>query len=162
MNNGLDFETAAMLTDLPMKLLRKMHREYIIEEPVGDMELRGLAMIRDVWHREWFLRMALSYFSHARRLELIQKPELTRVERYILKFYLNAREGERIGIIDGISLVDHFFKTKVTPKQVRRIRSMAYEIRRGRSSESQSEAYLWKTGGTFLEITNRFVWNTGN
>ena len=92
-------------------------------------------MIRDVWHREWFLRMALSYFSHARRLELIQKPELTRVERYILKFYLNAREGERIGIIDVISLVDHFFKTKVTPKQVRRIRSMAYEIRRGRSSE---------------------------
>ena len=37
MNNGLDFETAAMLTDLPMKLLRKMHREYIIEEPVSDM-----------------------------------------------------------------------------------------------------------------------------
>ncbi len=118
-----------------MKLLRKMHREYIIGDPLTLEELRGLAMIRDVWHREWFLRMALSYFSHARRLELIQKPELNRLERYILKFYLNAREDERIGVIDVISLVDHFFKTKVTPKQVRRIRSMAYEIRRGRSSE---------------------------
>jgi len=135
MNNGLDFETVVALTDLPMKLLRKMHREFLIEEPVSDMELRGLAMIRDVWHTEWFLRMALGYFSHARRLDLIQKPELTRVERYILKVYLNAKEDERIAIADIIGLVDHFFKTKVTPKQVRRIRSMAYEVRRGRSSE---------------------------
>lgn len=41
-------------------------------------------------------------------------------------------EGERILPRSIIGRVEHYLGAKVTPKQVRRIRSMAYEIRRGR------------------------------
>jgi hypothetical protein len=40
--------------------------------------------------------LALAEFSQTRQEELIQKPELNRVERYMLECYLNAKEGERI------------------------------------------------------------------
>ncbi len=76
--------------------------------------------------------MALAEYSHARRLELIQKPELTRVERYVLKCYLNAKEGERIQTNHIIALVEHYLKVRISATQVHRIRAMAYEIRRGR------------------------------
>lgn len=127
-----DYKEAASLVNIPEKLLWKMHREGIIGNPVEDRDLRGLAIISDIWRREWFLRMALADFSHARRLELIQKPELTRVERYVLKCYLNAKEGERIQTRDIIGRVEHYLHARISEKQVRRIRAMAYEIRRGR------------------------------
>lgn len=127
-----DVQAAAELTNLPAKLLWKMCREGIICDPVADMDLRGLAMISQVWRREWFLRMALAEFSQARREELIRKPELNRVERYVLTCYLNAREGERIQTRDIIARVKHYLDAPVSAKQVHCIRAMAYEIRRGR------------------------------
>jgi len=130
-----DLKAAANLTNVPEKLLWKLHREGIISNPIEDRELRCVAMISDNWRKEWFLRMALADYSHARRLELIQKPELTGVERYVLKCYLNAKEGERIQTQDIIGLVEHYLKARVSAKQVHRIRAMAYEIRRGRRLE---------------------------
>jgi len=127
-----DYKEAARLVNIPEKLLWKMHREGIIGNPLPDNDLRGMAIISDIWRREWFLRMALADFSHARRLELIQKPELTRVERYVLKCYLNAKEGERIQARDIIGRVEHYLHARISEKQVWRIRAIAYEIRRGR------------------------------
>ncbi len=137
MEEGTDLKIAAQLTNLPVKLLWKMHREGIIGNPVEDGDLRGVAMISDIWRREWFLRMALGEFSHARRMELIQKPELTRVERYVLKCYLNAKKGERIQVRDIIGRVDHYLNARISEKQIERIRAMAYEIRRGRRLNPQ-------------------------
>jgi hypothetical protein len=128
----VDVKAAAELTNLPPKLLWRLCREVIICDPVADMDLRGLAMISQIWRREWFLRMALAEFSQTRREELIRKPELNRVERYVLTCYLNAREGERIQARDIIARVKHYLNAPVSTKQVHRIRAMAYEIRRGR------------------------------
>jgi len=128
----VNVKAAAELTNLPLKLLWRLCREVIICDPVADMDLRGLAMISDIWRREWFLRMALAEFSQTRREELIRKPELNRVERYVLTCYLNAKEGERIQtrvIIDRVKL---YLGAPVSAKQVHRVRAMAYEIRRGR------------------------------
>lgn len=127
-----EVKDAAQLTNLPLKLLWRLCREGIICNPVADMDLRGLAMISDIWRREWFLRMALAEFSQTRREELIRKPELNRVERYVLTCYLNAKEGERIQTRDIIGRVKHYLNVPVSAKQVHRIRAMAYEIRRGR------------------------------
>lgn len=137
MTQPIDLKSAAHLTNVPEKLLWKMHREGIIGSPIEDRDLRGVAMISDIWRKEWFLRMALADYSHARRMELIQKPELTRVERYVLKCYLNAKEGERIQTRDIIGRVEHYLNARVSEKQVQRIRAMAYEIRRGRRLDPQ-------------------------
>lgn len=127
-----DYKIAAQLLDLPEKLIWRMHRQGIIDNPLLDEELKGLMMISNIWRSAWFLRMALGGFSEARRKELFLKPELTRVERYILKCYLNAPKGKRLHTKYIIDNVEHYLGVKVALHQVRRIRSMAYEIRRGR------------------------------
>jgi hypothetical protein len=135
-------KAAAQLTNLPAKLLWRICREGIICNPVADMDLRGLAMVGQIWRREWFLRMALSEFSQTRREELIRKPELTRVERYMLTCYLNAKEGERIQTSNIIALVEHYLNARVSAKQVHPIRALAYEIRRGRRLNPQGGVSL--------------------
>ncbi|MDY0262712.1 hypothetical protein [Syntrophotalea acetylenica] len=127
-----DYKIAAQMLDLPEKLIWRMHRQGIIANPLLDEELKGLMMISNIWRSTWFLRMALAGFSQARRKELFLKPELTRVERYILKCYLNAPKGTRLHTKGIIATVEHYLRVKVTPQQVKRVRSMAYEIRRGR------------------------------
>lgn len=127
-----DFKNGAQLADVPERMIWKMHRMGLVANPLRDQELAALRMISTIWRSAWFLRMALSDFSHARRMELILKPELNRVERYILKCYLNVPEGQRVRTEDIIDRVEHYLSVKVTPQQVKRIRSMAYEIRRGR------------------------------
>ncbi|MDY0227854.1 MAG: hypothetical protein RBR38_13620 [Desulfomicrobium apsheronum] len=127
-----NYKVAAQLLDVPEKLIWRMHRQGIIANPLLDEELKGLMMISNIWRSAWFLRMALGGFSEARRKELFLKPELTRVERYILKCYLNAPKGKRLHIKYIIDNVEHYLGVKVAPHQVKRIRSMAYEIRRGR------------------------------
>ncbi len=123
-----DYKTTAQRVGLPEKLLWKMHRAGIVANPLREDELRALEIIRSMWRTEWFLRMALAEFSHARRMDLIQKPELTRVERYVLKCYLNAPEKSRISTRGIINLVEHYLNATVSHKQVLRIRSIAYSL----------------------------------
>ena len=83
-----DYKIAAQLLDLPEKLIWRMHRQGIIDNPLLDEELKGLMMISNIWRSAWFLRMALGGFSEARRKVFFLTPELTRVARYILMCYL--------------------------------------------------------------------------
>jgi hypothetical protein len=83
--------------------------------------------------------MALTELSQTRREELIRKPELNRVECYVLTCYLNAKEGERIQTRVIIDRVKHYLKAPVSAKQVHRVRAMAYEIRRGRRLEPHGD-----------------------
>lgn len=133
-----DFKNGAQLAGVPEKMIWKMHRMGLVANSLRDQELAALRMISYIWRSAWFLRMALSGFSHARRMELFLKPELNRVERYILKCYLNAPVGQRVHTEDIIGRVEHYLSVKVTPQQVKRIRSMAYEIRRGRRLDPTS------------------------
>jgi hypothetical protein len=74
--------------------------------------------------------------------ELIRKPELNRVEPYVLTCYLNAKEGERIQTSNIIALVEHYLNARVSAKQVHPIRALAYEIRRGRRLNPQGGGSL--------------------
>lgn len=127
---GTPIKDAAQLVNLPPKVLYRLQREGVIGDLVSDADLRGLAIISSIWRSEWFLRAALADFSHSRRMDLILKPELTRAERYMLTCYLNTPKGQRIQTREIIGRVEHYLGASVTLKQVKRIRSMAYDIRR--------------------------------
>jgi hypothetical protein len=134
-----DFRTAAQLFRLPEGFIRELHRRGLIGDPLSDQDLRGLKILSHIWHSPWFIRQALAGLSLAQRQELLFKPELTRVERYMLKCYLNAREGERIQTAEIISRVKRYLDVTVSEKQVRKIRAMAYDIRRGRRLDPARE-----------------------
>lgn len=135
----IDLKDAAALLSLPPEFIWQLHRRGIIGNPVTNEELKGLAILTAIWGKAWFLRPQLARYSEARRNELFFKPELTRVERYMLKCYLNLKEGKRLQTTDVIDLVKRYLGVTVTEQQVKKIRAMAYEIRRGRRLDPTRE-----------------------
>lgn len=135
----IDLRKAVTLFTIPPKFIWQLHRRGIIGNPISNEEIKGLAILNSIWGKAWFLRPQLARYSEARRKELFFKPELSRVERYMLKCYLNLEEGKRLRTTEVITRVKNYLGVTVTVKQVMKIRSMAYEIRRGRRLDPSGE-----------------------
>jgi len=127
-----DLRVAVIMFTIPSKFIWQLHRRGIIGNPVSVEEIKGLAILGVVWGKTWFLRPQIARYSEARRRELFFKPELTKAERYILKCYLGIEEGKRLHSKEVIGRVKLYLGATVTEKQIQKIRSVAYEIRRGR------------------------------
>ena len=131
---------AAKLVNLPLKVLYRLRMDGIICDPVSDADLRGLAMIGQIWGQVWYIRNMLSPLSQAYRRKICLEPEMSRAERYALSCYLNAKQGERIQVKDVIGKVKHYLNTALTEQQVAKVREIAYDIRRGRRLDPRTKA----------------------
>lgn len=129
---GTPIKTAAQLVDLPEIVLSRLHRDGVIGDPVSNEDLRGLAILGHIWGKPWYARRMLSPLSKDYRRKLLVEPDLSRAERYALSCYLNAEEGSRIFVKDIIGRVKHYLGVKLSEEQVEKVRSIAYEIRRGK------------------------------
>lgn len=133
---------AAQLVNLPLKVLYRLKKDGIIGDPVSDPDLRGLAMIAQIWGQVWYIRSMLSPLSQAYRRKICLEPEMSRAERYALTCYLNAKQGERIQIKDVIGKVKHYLNVPLTEHQVAKVREIAYDIRRGRRLDPREKAEI--------------------
>lgn len=131
---------AAQLVNLPLKVLYQLKRDGIICDPVSDADLRGLAMISEIWGKVWYVRNIMSPLPQAYRRKICLEPDISRAERYALSCYLNAKQGERIHVKDVIGKVKHYLKTPLTEEQVTKVREIAYDIRRGRRLDPRTKA----------------------
>ena len=131
---------AAKLVNLPLKVLYRLRMDGIICDPVSDADLRGLAMIGQIWGQVWYIRNMLSPLSQAYRRKICLEPEMSRAERYALSCYLNAKQGERIQVKEVIGKVKHYLNTALTEQQVAKVREIAYDIRRGRRLDPRTKA----------------------
>jgi hypothetical protein len=131
---------AAQLVNLPLKVLHQLKRDGIICDPVSDADLRGLAMISQIWGKVWYVRNMMSPLPQVYRRKICLEPDISRAERYALSCYLNAKQGERIHVKDVIGKVKHYLKTSLTEEQVTKVREIAYDIRRGRRLDPRKKA----------------------
>lgn len=129
---GTPIKNAAQLVNLPLKVLYRLRKDGIIGDPVSDSDLRGLAMIGQIWGQVWYIRNMMSPLSQAYRRKICLEPEMSRAERYALSCYLNAKQGERIHVKNVIEKVRHYLNTSLTEQQVAKVRKVAYDIRYGR------------------------------
>jgi hypothetical protein len=129
---GTPIKDAARPVNLPLKVLRQLHKDGIIGDPVSDADLRGLAILAEIWGKVWYIRKMMAPLSMDYRRRIWLTPELSGPERYALSCYLNAKEGERILVKDIIGKVKHYLNVPLTKKQVTKVREIAYDIRRGR------------------------------
>ena len=146
---GTPIKNAAQLVNLPVKVLYRLKRDGIIDDPVSDLDLRGLAMIAQIWGQVWCIRSMLTPLSQAYRQKILLEPEMSRAERYALSCYLNAKQGERILVKDIIEKVRYYLKAHLTVQQVAKVRGIAYDIRRGRRIDPR------KKGDQHLENTEK-------
>lgn len=129
---GTPIKDAAQLVNLPLKVLYRLRKDGVIGDPVSDADLRGLAMIGQIWGQVWYIRCMMSGLSQAYRRKIFLEPEMSRAERYALSCYLNAKSRERILVKDIIGKVKHYLNVTLTEQQVAKVREIAYDIRRGR------------------------------
>jgi len=129
---GTPVKTAAQLVEIPKIVLSRLHKEGVIGDPVSDEDLRGLAILGHIWGKPWYARRMLAPLSKEYRKKLLMEPDLSRAERYALSCYLNAKKGSRVYVRDIIGQVRHYLGASLSEEQVERVRTIAYEIRRGR------------------------------
>lgn len=133
---------AARLVNLPLKVLYRLKKDGVIGDPVSDEDLRGLALLAEIWGKIWYVRSMMSHLPRAYRRKICMEPEISRAERYALTCYLNTKPGERIRVQDIIGKVKHYLNVSLTEQQVARVREMAYDIRRGRRLDPRTKIDL--------------------
>jgi len=131
----MNLKEAADLVDIPRSIVERLHRDGMIDNPVSDYDLKGLVIIAFVRGRIWYLRRLLAPLTKRYKQKIIEEGDLSRAERYALTCYLNAEPGERISAEDVIQRVQYHLNVRLTKKQIIRIRSTAYDIRRSRRSD---------------------------
>ncbi|ORJ57481.1 hypothetical protein [Geothermobacter hydrogeniphilus] len=132
----MTLKEAAELVGLPRSIVERLHQDGIIDNPVTDHDLKGLVIVAFIRGRVWYLKRLMARLPKRVRRKIAGESHLTRVESYILSCYMNARPGQRVSVDDVMQRVNHFLGAKVTRKQVIKIRSIAYELRRKRAEKS--------------------------
>lgn len=129
---GTPIKDAAHLVNLPQRVLYRLNKDGIIGDPVSDADLRGVAILAQIWGKVWYIRSMMSPLPMDYRRNLWLTPDLSGPERYALSCYLNAKPGERILVKDIVGRVKHYLKATLSDEQVIKVREIAYDIRRGR------------------------------
>lgn len=88
----MDYKEASRIYTIPVAALYMLKKEGVIGEPLTLIERAHLLVVSKIWGKNAFLRMQLSRKTKKVRLKLIEKPELTRVERHILTRFRNHYE----------------------------------------------------------------------
>lgn len=132
MSDGIKLVEAAALIRLPLRLLRLLQKDGIIGEALSNEEIKGLAIIEAMWGREEYVREFTRPLRPARRKALLVTVDLDRVDRYILRCYLNLKEGERLPVQEVINRVQKYLGFRVASDKVRRARQIAYDVRQGK------------------------------
>ena len=117
-------EEYARNSRLPLKALRWMVRQGIINDPLTTEDQAGLALLEKVWMRREILRIQIRGFSRKRRRELMENADLeTRWERYAFSRF---RNGERVRMKQVISEIEMTFNFQLDHWKIKRL----YQIRR--------------------------------
>ncbi|TYO96803.1 hypothetical protein EDC39_11291 [Geothermobacter ehrlichii] len=132
----MTLKEAAELVDLPASIVERLHRDGIIDDPVSELDLKGLVILSHVRGRAWYMRKMLAPLPRGYRLKILQEGDLSRAERYALSCYLEAKKGERVFVQDVMQRVHDYLGVELGRKQVERIRAIAYDIRRGKSRKA--------------------------
>ncbi len=128
----MNLKEAAELVNLPRSIVERLYKDGMIDDPISDYDLKGLAIIAFVRGRIWYLRRFLAPLPKCYKQKIIEEGDLSRAERYALSCYLNAEPGERVLAEDVIQRVHYHLKIRLTKKQIFKIRETAYDIRRKR------------------------------
>lgn len=123
----MDISEYSKNSRVPLKTLRWMVQEKMIEDPLSKKDLIGLALLEKLWMRRDYLRPQLSQFSRKRRQEFLDKVDLeTKWERYAYSRFINLPPGERLRMKKLIEEIEITFDFGLNYHQVKRL----YTIRK--------------------------------
>jgi len=130
----MNIEQYAKESKLPLKILRWMVRENMVQNPLSDTDLIGLSLVEKLWGKKNFLRVQLTQFSYKRRLHLIQTSDLeSKWERYAFSRFKNLPPKKKIKMQTIINEIELTYGFEIKPwhkSKLYKIRQKVYDLRR--------------------------------
>jgi hypothetical protein len=83
-----------------------------------------------VWTSEWYVAQMNKSFGLDKRAVMLAFPNFGKIDRYILSTYLNLKPEEKVSVRKMASRIRKFFQTEYQEDDIKRIRQIAYNLRR--------------------------------
>lgn len=116
----------ALKSSIPKRILRYLHREGIIEDPLSQRDQVCLHFLEQIWGKKEILRAQLNRLSLKARLSFLRTADLpTKWERYASSRYFNLASGQKLAMNTLIEEVQTTFCFLLSRQQINRL----YKIR---------------------------------
>lgn len=113
-------------TAIPKLILRYLHREGIIQDPLCQLDLIHLQFFESIWGSKEILRAQLSRMSQQARMRFLRTANLpTKWERYASSRYFNLEQGAKLRMNTLIEEIQTTFCFTLSKQQIRKL----YRIR---------------------------------
>ena len=111
---------------IPKRILRYLHREGIIQDPLRPEDRIGLQFLEKIWGRKEVLRAQLTKLSMKARLSFIKTADFSsKWERYAYSRFRNQEPGKKLAMQSVIEEIETTFFFRLNKQQINRL----YKIR---------------------------------
>ena len=129
-------------TPTPKRILRYLHREGIIRDPLCQRDQLCLHFLEQIWGKKEIIRAQLSRLSLKVRLSFLRTADLpTKWERYASSRYFNLASGQKLEMKTLIEEIQTTFCFLLTRQQINRL----YKIRNRVQVAKHRDKQLAKT-----------------
>ena len=131
---------AAQFTPIPQDAILRLVQKGIITLPPKPEHLPIIEALKEVWGDEWYMRNMVAKVRKRDREMLVHFPLLGRVDKYVLKIYLNKKS--RI-TVEGIQAkIKKSYGTNYPAEKIIAIRNMANRYKGEHETSTQKEKLL--------------------
>ena len=115
---------------IPRKVLRRLAADGIVAFPLSEADRKVIEALSRIWTSEWYVAQMNKSFGLDKRAAMLAFPNFGRIDRYVLSTYLNLQPQEKISVRKMASRVRKFFRMEYPEDDIKRIRQIAYNLRR--------------------------------
>lgn len=125
---------------IPKRLLRYLHREAILLDPLSLENQICLRFLEQVWGRTEVLRPQLTKLSMKARLNCIRTADLTsKWERYAYSRFRNQAQGRKLPMTTVVEEIEITFGFRLSKQQKQRLYTIRNRAQVARHRQKKSE-----------------------
>jgi hypothetical protein len=139
----MDINTAfTKFKPIPQKVIKRLADDSIIDLPLTDGNQQFLLSLCRIWTNDWYVSQMNKTFKPDKRAVMLAFPEFGKIERYILSSYLNLKPRMELRVRDMASRIQKHFKVEYPHFKIRRVRQIAYNLRRHSRTGSRKHTLI--------------------
>lgn len=123
----MSLSISAFATDsvIPKQVLRHLHREGIIQDPLSQENRICLHFLEQIWGRKEVLRPQLTKLSMKARLNFIRTADLaSKWERYAYSRFRNQGQGQKLPMATVVEEIEITFLFRLNKNQKQRLHAI--------------------------------------
>ncbi len=129
----MELKEASVSLKVPVTILKRMAKDGLLGNPLDERDIHTVSVLGHLLGKKWFAGAVMKGIkSRWERVLISLFPEHDKIDRYVLNTYLNET-GERNVPLEIVRYrVKKAFNVEMDYERMRKLRQLAYDIRRGR------------------------------